>query len=133
MSPTSYDHAMTITWIQEFIDFWRSEENISAAGLFFIAQIQNNPGRGGTIQTKLLPAACSKYKEHSIEIEEVQSHWEGFLHLNVIAVYHPLRQEEAASFQALAQQQNSAALYSVPPVVLDWITVKVFPGSLCIF
>lgn len=82
MSPTSYDYETTIIWIQEFIDFPRSKETISAS-LFFITQIQNNAGIWGTIQMEVVPPpppppACSKFKEHSTEIEEVQSHWKGF-------------------------------------------------------
>lgn len=82
MSPTSYDYETTIIWIQEFIDFPRPKETISAS-LFFITQIQNNAGIWGTIQMEVVPPpppppACSKFKEHSTEIEEVQSHWKGF-------------------------------------------------------
>lgn len=108
MIPTFNDYAMTIIWIQEFIDFPMWKKTISPATMFFITQIQNN----------LCFLVLEGYSDQTLSSCLFQIHraqfrdrggpepLESLLHLSVRKKYHPHRQKEIESFQALPRQNK---------------------------
>lgn len=81
--------------------------------LFFITQIQNSPDSWGLFTLNSSPCP--------FQIERTQLRDRGspeplerLLHLNVVELYHPLRQEGTGSFQALTRSRTQLLLVLLP-------------------
>lgn len=81
----------------------RRDNSTSHLFYFFIIQIQNNPDSWGLCTLSSSPCL---FQMERTELRGSPEPLERLLHLNVVKLYHPLRQEGSESFQALTRSRT---------------------------